>query len=141
MDARGSAVAARSTGLLVKLAEIEVEVVEHDVSDVGEVNAFTESRRCDHDAQPSLAKEALDFEALGIGHLGVVEHDLVAELVAQSARNRRDLSSRVAVDDALLARAAAEDLRQIRVLIAGFTGVDDVQIFAHRRVDHPRIDS
>ena len=68
MDARRRAVAAGPAGLLVELAGVEVEMVEHDVAHVGQIDAFAEGRRRDDDAQLALAKEPLDLEPLGRGH-------------------------------------------------------------------------
>ena len=65
MNPRGSAVAPGAAGLLVELGEVEVEVVEHDVADVGKIDPLAECRRRDDDAQLALAKEALDLEPLG----------------------------------------------------------------------------
>ncbi len=104
MDLRRLAVAAGAPGLLVELSEIEIEMVEHDVGYVGKIDALAEGRGRDHDAQETLAEETLDFESLAVRHAAVIEGDLVAELLAQRSRNLGDLRTRVAVDDALLAR-------------------------------------
>ncbi len=118
-------------------------MVEHDVTHVGQVDALAEGRGRDHDAQRALAKEAFDLQALGIGHLPVIEHHLVAQLGAQLPCDLGDLAARVAVDDALLAApvARSEEIAEIRDLVFGAAGVGYVEVRAHGRVDHPGVDA
>src|SRR5271154_226455 len=98
MNLRGAAVAPSPAGLLIELTRVEVEMEEHDVANVGQVDAFAECRRGNHDAKRALSKEALDLEPLGVGHLAVVEHHRVAEMLAQTLRDLGYLEPRVAVD-------------------------------------------
>ena len=102
VNAARRAVAPGAPGLLIELGEIEVEMVEHDVAHVGQVDALAERRGRDDDAQPALAKEPLDLRALGVRHPAVIEHHLVAELFAQPLARPSSPRARVAVDDALL---------------------------------------
>ena len=118
VNARSPAVAPGPPCLLIELAGIEIEMVEHDVTHVGQVDALAEGRGRDDHPQPALAKEPLDLQALAVGHLAVIEHHLVAQLFAQPLGDLRDLRTRVAVDDSLLPLLVAlrEELGEVAIL-------------------------
>ena len=137
---RRGAVAPCPAGLLIELARVEVEMEEHDVANVGQIDAFAECRRGNHNAKHALAKEAFDLEPLGVWHLAMVEHDLVAEMLAQALRDLGDLRPRVAVDNALLRRVVLRRKRlrsDVRAYHPVPPSVGNVKVLSHRRIDHP----
>ena len=138
MDARVEPVAPRATRHLIEFREVEIEMIEYDVAHVGEIDALAERRRRDDRADRAATKQRLDARAFRRGNAGVIEADDRTEPHAQTFRELRHLRARIAVHDRLA--LAVEFAREIGVLVRGVARVDEMEVLADRRIDHPRVD-
>ena len=107
MNHGGLSIAAGTATHLVKLNRTKRHVVEHDMTDIGQVDALTEGRGRNDATEASVAKRFLDTAAIGARKPGVIERNMgraVGHAFAQRLGKRHGLVARVDVDDGLLPR-------------------------------------
>ena len=75
MHARWRAIATRAPAHLVELDFVIRQVVQHDVADIGDVDAFAKRRCGNEHRQMPLAEQVFDTLAFGARQPGIVEAD------------------------------------------------------------------
>ncbi len=134
-------VAACPTRHLVELDIVEGQVVEHDVADIGDVNALAKGARRDDHAHVAGPEGVLNRMADRAGEPPVVERRVPREFgyaFAQKARKPHGSIPRVDVDHRLAARCGQP--QDLFVLVGAGASVLDSKVVAHGGVEHDGVD-
>ena len=136
MNRRGFAIAAGAARHLIKFGSTKGHVIQHDVTDVGKVDALSKGTRCNDAANLCIAESFFHAQALGARQTRIVEQNFVAQIwqrVAQHARQKYRLLTGIHIHNGLLARR--NDVHQGGVAILCIATIAQLQVCAHRIVD------
>ena len=137
MDHGGLSITAGTPAHLVELDGAKRHVVEHDMADIGQVDALAKGRGRNDAAEASVSECLLHTAAIGTRKPGVIERDAgraIGHALAQRLGKRHGLVARVDVDDGLLPRC--HDGHQTVLAARKIAVVLELQVLAHRLVDH-----
>ena len=137
MNHSGLSVTTGTAAHLVKLNRAKRHMVEHDMSDIGQVDALTEGRGRDDAAEAAISKRLLDAAAIGTREPGVIERDMgrtVWHALAQRLGKCHGLVARIDVDNGLLPRR--HNRHQAIFAACEVAIVLELQVLAHGLVNH-----